>query len=50
MDAVCRAINQVIGEVAELVEFSVDAITEGINAVGGVTIGSARLQMRDPAS
>jgi 2-isopropylmalate synthase len=28
----------VIGEVAELVEFSVDAITEGINAVGGVTV------------
>jgi 2-isopropylmalate synthase len=38
VDAVCRAINQVIGEVAELVEFSVDAITEGINAVGGVTV------------
>ncbi|MEP7344089.1 MAG: 2-isopropylmalate synthase [Gemmatimonadaceae bacterium] len=38
VDAVCRAINQVIGEVADLVEFSVDAITEGINAVGGVTV------------
>jgi 2-isopropylmalate synthase len=38
VDAVCRAINQVIGEVAELVEFSVDAVTEGINAVGGVTV------------
>ena len=38
VDAVCRAVNQVIGEVAELVEFSVDAITPGINAVGGVTV------------
>ena len=38
VDAVCRAINQVVGEVAELVEFSVDAVTEGINAVGGVTV------------
>jgi 2-isopropylmalate synthase len=28
----------VVGDVAELVEFSVDAITEGINAIGGVTV------------
>ena len=38
VDAVCAAINRVVGDVAELVEFSVDAITEGINAVGGVTV------------
>lgn len=38
VDAVCAAINQVVGDVAELVEFSVDAITEGINAIGGVTV------------
>lgn len=44
VDAVCRAINQVVGDVAELVEFSVDAITEGINAIGGVTV---RLRPRD---
>jgi 3-isopropylmalate/(R)-2-methylmalate dehydratase large subunit len=38
VDAVCRAINDVVGDVAELVEFGVDAVTEGINAVGGVTV------------
>ena len=38
VDAVCRAINQVVGDVAVMVEFSVDAITEGINAIGGVTV------------
>jgi len=38
VDAVCRAINTVVGDIAELVEFSVDAITEGINAIGGVTV------------
>jgi 2-isopropylmalate synthase len=46
VDAVCAAINAVVGDVAELVEFSVDAITEGINAVGGVTV---RLRPSDPA-
>ena len=45
VDAVCAAINQVVGDVAELVEFSVDAITEGINAIGGVTV---RLRAKDP--
>ncbi len=38
VDAVCRAINACVGEAAQLVEFSVDAATEGINAVGGVTV------------
>ncbi len=38
VDAVCRAINKVVGEPGELVEFSVNAITEGIDAVGEVTI------------
>ncbi len=38
VDAVCAAINRVVGDLAELVEFSVDAITEGINAIGGVTV------------
>jgi 2-isopropylmalate synthase len=38
VDAICRAVNQVVGDVGELVEFSVDAVTEGINAVGGVTV------------
>ncbi|HEV8364516.1 MAG TPA: alpha-isopropylmalate synthase regulatory domain-containing protein, partial [Gemmatimonadaceae bacterium] len=43
VDAVCRAINQVLGDFAELVEFTVDPVTEGIDAVGGVTV---RLRQR----
>ena len=50
VDAVCRAINQVVGDVAELVEFSVDAITEGINAIGGVTVRLRPITDVDPAS
>jgi 2-isopropylmalate synthase len=38
VDAVCRAVNAVVGNVAQLVEFSVDAVTEGIDALGGVTV------------
>jgi len=38
IDAVCRAINNVVGDVAELVEFAVDPVSEGIDAVGGVTV------------
>jgi 2-isopropylmalate synthase len=38
IDAVCRAINAVVGDIAELVEFTVDPVTEGIDAVGGVTV------------
>ena len=38
IDAVYRAINRVVGEPAELVEFSVQAVTEGIDAVGRVTV------------
>lgn len=41
VDAVCRAINECVaelGDVGELVEFSVEAAAEGINAVGGVNI------------
>ncbi len=45
VDAVYRAINRVIGEPNELIEFSVQAVTEGIDAVGGVTI---RIQANDP--
>ncbi|MEP7384331.1 MAG: 2-isopropylmalate synthase, partial [Gemmatimonadota bacterium] len=44
VDAICASINQVVGDVAELVEFSVDAVTEGINAIGGVTV---RLRAKD---
>jgi 2-isopropylmalate synthase len=41
VDAVCRAINECVhdlGDIGELVEFSVEAAAEGINAVGGVNI------------
>jgi 2-isopropylmalate synthase len=44
VDAVYRAINRVIGEPNELIEFSVQAVTEGIDAVGRVTI---RIQADD---
>jgi 2-isopropylmalate synthase len=45
VDAVYRAINRVIGEANELIEFSVQAVTEGIDAVGRVTI---RIQALEP--
>jgi 2-isopropylmalate synthase len=45
VDAVYRAINRVIGEPNELIEFSVQAVTEGIDAVGRVTI---RIQADQP--
>ena len=41
VDAVCRAINECVeelGDVGELVDFSIEAAAEGINAVGGVNI------------
>jgi 2-isopropylmalate synthase len=38
IDAVCQAINKIVGEPGELVEFAVSAITEGINAVAEVTM------------
>ena len=47
VDAVYRAINRVIGEQNELIEFSVEAVTEGIDAVGRVTI---RVRAEDPVN
>ena len=38
VDAVCQAVNRIVGEPGELVEFAVGAITEGIEAVGEVTM------------
>ncbi|HEX6292557.1 MAG TPA: 2-isopropylmalate synthase [Herpetosiphonaceae bacterium] len=38
IDAVYRAINRVVGQANVLTEFSIQAITEGIDAVGNVTI------------
>jgi 2-isopropylmalate synthase len=38
VDAVCEAVNCIVGEPGELVEFAVGAITEGIDAVGEVTM------------
>jgi len=45
VDAIYRAINRVIGEPNELIEFSIGAVTEGIDAVGRVTI---RIQVDEP--
>lgn len=38
VDAVYKAINRIVGVANELIEFSVNAVTEGIDAVGEVTI------------
>ena len=38
VDAVCQAINRVIKVQNKLTEFRVDAVTEGIDAIGDVTI------------
>jgi 2-isopropylmalate synthase len=38
VDAVCRAINAVVGNVGELRDYRVNAVTEGIGAMGEVTI------------
>jgi 2-isopropylmalate synthase len=47
VDAVYRAINRVIGEPNELTEFSIQAVTEGIDAVARVTI---RIQAEEPVT
>ena len=44
VDAVCRALNQLAGVPNELIEFSVKSVTEGIDAMGEVTI---RLRRHD---
>ena len=38
VDAVCRALNSLAGVPNELIEFSVKSVTEGIDAMGEVTI------------
>jgi len=45
VDAVYRAINRIVQEPNELIEFSIKAVTEGIDAVGEVTI---RIQTDKP--
>ncbi len=47
VDAVYRAINRVIGEPNELIEFSIEAITEGTDAVGRVTV---RIRADEPVN
>jgi 2-isopropylmalate synthase len=47
VDAVCQAINEIVGEEVEVVELAVNSITEGLNAVGEVTI---RLKERGAAA
>ncbi len=38
VDAVYKAINRIVGEPNKLVEFAVNAVTEGIDAIGEVTV------------
>ncbi len=38
IDAVYQAINRVVGRPNELIEFAINAITEGVDAVGEVTV------------
>jgi 2-isopropylmalate synthase len=45
VDAVYRAINRIVGVPNELIEFAIEAVTEGIDAVGRVTI---RIRAEDP--
>jgi 2-isopropylmalate synthase len=45
VDAVYRAINRIVGEPNQLTEFSIKAITEGIDSIGEVTI---RIQTDQP--
>ncbi len=45
VDAIYRAINRIVGEPNELIEFSIQAVTGGIDAVGRVTI---RIQAKEP--
>ncbi|MGQ9584717.1 MAG: 2-isopropylmalate synthase [Anaerolineae bacterium] len=45
VDAIYRAINRIVQEPNELIEFSIKAVTEGIDAVGEVTI---RIQTDEP--
>jgi 2-isopropylmalate synthase len=42
VDAVCKAIDSVVGLNIELTEFSVSAVTEGIDSLGEVTIRVAK--------
>jgi 2-isopropylmalate synthase len=62
VDAVYKAINRIIQRSNELIEFSINAVTEGLDAVAEVTVrireqggavdngvGSAYRQRRDPA-
>jgi 2-isopropylmalate synthase len=45
VDAVYRAINRIVGEPNQLIEFSIKAVTEGIDSIGEVTI---RIQTDEP--
>lgn len=45
VDAVYKAINRIVGEPNQLIEFSIKAVTEGIDSIGEVTI---RIQADQP--
>ncbi len=38
VDAVCKAINRIVGQPVNLIEFTVNSVTEGIDAIGEVLI------------
>ncbi|MBM3956620.1 MAG: 2-isopropylmalate synthase, partial [Gemmatimonadetes bacterium] len=38
VDAVCKAVDRILGMAINLTEFSVSAVTEGIDALGEVTM------------
>jgi 2-isopropylmalate synthase len=47
VDAACQAIKRITGAKAHLVEFTIQAITEGLDAVGDVSI---RIEAEEPAT
>jgi len=49
VDAVYRAINRIVGEAPKLIEFSVKAITGGLDAIGEVTITVESPDLRTPS-
>ena len=38
VDAVCKAVDEIVGESCNLTEFAVASVTDGIDAIGEVTI------------
>lgn len=47
VDAICNAIDQIVGEHGQLLEFHVDSVTGGTNALGEVTVRVESLEEND---